>query len=277
MCTVSIIPKPRIARPTGEFAGFRLVCNRDEQRDRADAQTPRWREIRGPGGRAIWPADGEAGGTWIAADQTGLTLCLLNRNPTPLPALPTSGLVSRGRIIPLLLQIDSGALQGASTGAEIAAQVAELDLDAFAPFRLIAVDPRATGGGFIHELDWDRTSLQTRTHAAAPKCFASSGLGDEKVTGRLDLFESMVIGAGATPEAQDLFHGHSWADRPEISVMMSRREARTVSMTHVDVEPLERPLALGVGVRMRYRPVLADIGGAIAVPLPRSLAGGPRG
>lgn len=277
MCTVSIIPRPRIARPTGDFTGFRLVCNRDEQRDRADAQTPRWREIRGPGGRAIWPADGEAGGTWIAADQTGLTLCLLNRNPTPPPALPSSGLVSRGRIIPLLLQIDSGAMRGASTGAQIAAQVGELDLDAFAPFRLIAVDPRAGGDGFIHEMDWDRTTLHTRLHGVAPKCFASSGLGDALVTGRLDLFESMVIGAGATPEAQDLFHGHSWADRPELSVMMSRREARTVSMTHVDVDPLERPMGLGAGVRMRYRPVLADIGGAIAVPLSRSLAGGPRG
>lgn len=272
MCTVSIIPRPRTLYPGGGLTGFRLVCNRDEQRDRADADTPRWRDLQGHAGRAIWPADGEAGGTWIAANQHGLTLCLLNRNPTPTPTLPTAGLVSRGRIIPLLLQ----QVSSAATGSQIARITGDLDLDAFAPFRLIAVDPRVAEAGFVHELDWDRTTFNVRTHAVAPVCFASSGLGDERVTGRLDLFESMVIGAGATPEAQDLFHGHSWADRPEISVMMSRRDARTVSMTHVDVEP--GAAAGGVSVRMQYRPVLADVGGSVEIPAIRSLAsGGSRG
>jgi hypothetical protein len=271
MCTVSVIPKPRTVLPGECLTGFRLVCNRDEQRDRADAQTPRWRELQGNAGRAIWPADGEAGGTWIAATQHGLTLCLLNRNPTPSPVLPSAGLVSRGRIIPLLLQHGPGV----ATGPDVVRRTGELDLDAFAPFRLIAVDPQGEHGSFIHEMVWDRTAFHTRAHGVAPICFASSGLGDERVTLRLDLFERMVVGPGATPQAQDLFHGHSWADRPEVSVMMSRREARTVSMTHVDVEPGSKA---GVSVRMQYRPVLADVGRSVDVPALRSLAsGGPRG
>jgi Transport and Golgi organisation 2 len=269
MCTVTIIPRPRVSPAAGEVVGFRLVCNRDEQRDRADAQSPRWRELSGGMNRAIWPADGEAGGTWIAADQHGLTLCLLNRNPTPAPTLPSAGLVSRGRIIPQLLQGQPGRL----TGAEIAHRLAQFDLDAFAPFRLIAVDPRADGGGFIHELVWDRQAFNTKVHGVTPMCFASSGLGDHRVAVRLDLFESMVIGAGATPEAQDLFHGHSWADQTEISVMMSRAEARTVSMTHVDVEPMRA----AASVRMRYRPVLAGLTRGVEVSALHSLAsGGPR-
>jgi hypothetical protein len=262
MCTVTIIPKPVRTAVDGVRNGFRLVCNRDEQRNRPDAQPPRW---RGTGdARAIWPADGEAGGTWVAAHESGLTLCLLNRNPTPAPNLPEVGLVSRGKIIPELLQ---DAVRPMS-GARMATLVGEMDLDAFAPFRLLAVDPRGAGEMFVQEMDWDRREFVVRTHAATPLCFASSGLGDDRVVGRLDLFESMVVGAGATQEAQDLFHGHTWADRPEVSVMMSRREARTVSMTHVEFEPL------GAGVRMWYRPVLAEAGGAVEVPSVRTRASG---
>lgn len=280
MCTVSIIPSPLHDASRSRSIGFRLVCNRDERWERADASVPRWREIEGEAGRAIWPADGEAGGTWVAADQNGLTLCLLNRNTIPPTQLPTAGLQSRGRIIPMLLP--------EGTGDAVSRAAGDLDLEAFAPFRLIAVDPHAPRDRFIHEIVWDRKAFTARAHPIAPICFASSGLGDDRVLVRLDLFESMVVGSGATPEAQDLFHGHSWADRPEISVLMTRSEARTVSMTHVEVaeQTSSKGAALGaasgMAVRMRYRPVLAEAGrtAGLASDLVavRSLArGGPVG
>jgi hypothetical protein len=52
---------------------------------------------------------------------------------------------------------------------------------------------------------------------------------------RLGLFDELMAADGVRPETQDRFHRHVWRDRPEISVMMSRGEARTVSVTTVEV------------------------------------------
>ena len=53
-----------------------VVMNRDERRDRAPARPPRrW---RGNGEAFTAPVDGDAGGTWIAATDSGVVLALLN-------------------------------------------------------------------------------------------------------------------------------------------------------------------------------------------------------
>ena len=53
-----------------------VVMNRDERRDRAPARPPRrW---RGADGGFTAPVDGDAGGTWIAAKDSGVVLALLN-------------------------------------------------------------------------------------------------------------------------------------------------------------------------------------------------------
>jgi hypothetical protein len=256
MCTVSIIPFRESGVP-----GFRVVCNRDESHERADAAPPRWREVGSR--RAIWPADGEAGGTWIGARDDGVVLSLLNRNPRvrePLP--PADRLVSRGRIIPELLAIgDSEGL------VAIEAALARLPLDRYAPFRLVGAAPwPGSAGGFrAFEASWDRRSLTCHAHDGDPVCFASSGLGDHLVQVRLPLFDGLVVAAGADARSQDLFHAHRWPDKPELSVMMCRAEARTVSVTHVEVAPEPGPRA---SVRMQYRPVVWE--GAAVVPSSRS-------
>jgi hypothetical protein len=111
----------------------------------------------------------------------------------------------------------------------------ELDLDRFAPFRLIAVEPVATPWPTILEFAWDRDQLSIVPHSRGPICLVSSGLGDSEVAPRLDLFSSW-FGPDPMPERQAEFHRHSWSNRPEISVMMRRPEARTVSITTLRVE-----------------------------------------
>lgn len=244
MCTVSLISVPVEGEPCA--AGLRVVCNRDESVRRPDAAAPRWREV-GAGVRGIWPADGEAGGTWIGANTRGLVMSLLNLNGDAVVELPLADrLISRGKIIP--------GLMACGTAEEAVAGLGELELDRFAPFRLVAAGAGETEG-HIFEASWDRRELRVVRHAGLPACFASSGLGDRLVRGRVSLFEGMVVGAGSTAEAQDLFHHHTWADHPELSVMMSRAEARTVSVTTVEVTPLAG--GRGVDVRMRYAPIVA--------------------
>ncbi len=245
MCTLSIIALDHPV--TNDRAGFRVVCNRDEHRERSTASPPRWRTLP-TGSRAIWPTDTHSGGTWIGAAEHGLVLAVLNHYPTPgISVVGLSGLRSRGLMIPELIS--------EPTAEAVAARVRDNDLEKYAPFRLVAIDtwggrdrlPRAA------EIRWNRTELAVSWTAGAALCFASSGLGDARAAPRLPLFREMVVDAGATPERQDEFHRHTWPDRPEVSVMMSRTEARTVAVTRLEmlrISDLTR-----FSVRMRYEPV----------------------
>lgn len=246
MCTVSVISVRH---------GFRLVSSRDEQRARPEASAPQWRRIPGPGGadagtlRAIWPADraadGSEGGTWIGASERGLAITLLNFNLTPPPVLPP-GLTSRGDLIPALLHLNSAHA--------VTSALHDMDLSSFAPFRLVAVErPTPDEPPVAAEVRWDRRAIASAWHRV-PVCFASSGLGDELVQVRLPLFEEMVVrGRSDDPRVQDEYHAHVWPDRPHVSVLMSRAEARTVSTTAVEV--VRDGWTGRAEVRMAYQPV----------------------
>jgi hypothetical protein len=82
----------------------------------------------------------------------------------------------------------------------------------------------------------NRDELRTR---AVALLFTSSGLGDWRVEWpRRELFEQMLHrGDGNWPARHDAFHRHRWAGRPELSVWMSRAEARTVSRTTIEIGP----------------------------------------
>ena len=262
MCTVSIIPL-RFAAQLGQepIHGFRLVTNRDENRLRAAAAPPRWLDVgeggrlgpESPVGRLLCPTDAAAGGTWVGVTDRGLALCLLNGNPRPYPVLPPAErLMSRGAIVPML--------SGEPDAAAVAAAVGRLDLERFAPFALLAVD--LPEGGVtprpprVMRVQWDRRELSLMEYPGVPVCAVSSGLGDERVMPRLGLFERLIgpgEGAGARAEAQDRFHRHVWRDRPEISVLMSRSDARTVSITTVEVVAA-RP-ATPARISMMYQPI----------------------
>jgi hypothetical protein len=246
MCTVSVIAA---GLPGLRTVGLRVVCNRDESRDRTAALPPAWRTLDSQSpARAIWPIDPDAGGTWIAASDRGLVLSLLNLNPCPSVG-PTAvspaarGLVSRGLIIPELIH--------AADAAGAMEALRRIDLRDFAAFRLVAFQlsgdaPDAQPESV--EASWDRTQLRITPRTPGAACFTSSGLGDHLVTSRLGLFDEMVR-AAPSRDAQDRYHRHVWPDRPHLSVMMSREDARTVSVTTVEVA---RSGARTV-VDMRYR------------------------
>lgn len=194
--------------------------------------------------------DTEGGGTWIGATQSGLCLCLLNLNPDPPVDLRGRGqLKSRGLVIPELLG-------SCPTVAEAIARLDEMGLRHYAPFRLLAVGPSPEGLR-LAEARWDRTNLDVSWHAAPPLCLVSSGLGDALVVPRLDLFEELVVDPGPTPERQDEFHRHRWPTRPELSVMMSREDARTVSVTSLEVMAGRDGPAVSMGYEAVSEPVVA--------------------
>ncbi len=239
MCTVSVIAID---------GGYRLVSNRDEQRNRVIAEYPfKWGATKA----AIGPLDPAGGGTWIAA-RPGLTLCLLNYNLEPAPEPPMDS-ISRGRLIPSL--IDEPSAHAAIKALQVK------DLSRFVPFRLVAVD--LSGPLAVIEAAWDQARFTRVDHPIGePAVFASSGLGDSVVTDRLPLFDDMVR-PSPTAAVQDAYHTHRWPDRGPASVLMEREAARTVSITFVE--------DTATGLHMHYRPI--DLDGSVEQGIAMAVAG----
>lgn len=239
MCTLTIVPLR---------GGYRVMVNRDESRVRAGATGPRVSRV---GAReCVWPVDGKEGGTWIAASDGGVVMSIQNVNPDPRPVLP-KGIVSRGHIIPPMM--------GLTSPSDALLALENLDLETFAPFRLIAADARS-----ILEARWNREALSITRRPMQAVCFTTSGLGDHLVTDRLTLFDAFVRERGVTGEMQEAFHAHRWAERPEVSVNMARPDARTVSVTLVEVMRGEG----GTRAQMTYRDdagtARASVGSAVS-------------
>ena len=233
MCTLTIFP-------LGEDR-FRLAFNRDEARSRAPAESPRRRCF---GDRtALLPIDPVGRGTWIAVNDAGLTLALLNVNPpddepgfgTEYPVLSTQysatlldrpRVRSRGTIIPALLR--AGGLREALQRAAV------LPVRDYAPFRLVLF-----GRGEMAELAWDGRQVRRERPMPllGPVMFTSSGLGDELVEApRRELFDAILRQRGDAVARQDTYHRHTWSDSPHLSVCMSREDACTVSHTVISLD-----------------------------------------
>jgi hypothetical protein len=177
------------------------------------------------------PIDPAGGGTWIAASDAPLAFVLMNvyawpiGGAAPLPRkIPA---VSRGRIIPHVAE--------AAGLDEALARARSLDLAQFNPFRLVIVDLRHRA-----EVEWSDEQCKVAPPAPidGPWFRTSSGLGDEMVAApRRRLFAESFASAADWPAAQDAFHRHEWPDRGPASVWMTRPEARTVSLTVVELGP----------------------------------------
>jgi hypothetical protein len=175
----------------------------------------------------VLPVDPTSGGTWVAGNDAGLALALLNVNAKKGPSATPAAPQSRGKIIPALLH--------AETPLSAAFSALTLDPAQYAPFRLVLVNRRE--GVEVHS-DGKRIRLVWRIGLTTPLLFTSSGLGDQAVEGpRRQLFGEFFARPGDRLARQDAFHRHRWPDRPHLSVCMDRQDARTVSHTVVCLGP----------------------------------------
>src|SRR5437667_7263119 len=148
MCTISFVPKLR---------GFYLAMNRDEKFTRSTALPPAIVDLADR--RAIFPRERE-GGTWIAANDAGVCLALINWHRIERPRVRS--IASRGQVVK--------ALAAKSSDKEIAAGLAALPLRRLLPFRVIAIIPSEKK---VIEWRWDRDHLLTHKHAwVQPRWFS---------------------------------------------------------------------------------------------------------
>jgi len=204
---------------------YEVYFNRDEQRTRLPALEPQSMMIDGV--HCVMPIDPVGGGSWISTNEHGVTVCLLNYYQGD---VPKGELTSRGLIIK--------RLASSSSSQTVDLRLMEMTLENFAPFTVVSFDTRRTANETV-AWTWDGHRL-VRSHAFAP--IASAALNFEEASRyRLDLFNELVM---TTPsnEVGLLFHQTYDADFPNLSPLMARDDARTVSFTSVIVSSIKQEM-----------------------------------
>jgi transport and Golgi organization protein 2 len=219
MCTVSFLPT--------RF-GFMLAMNRDEQVSRPRALAPRrhWTGTRG----ALYPSE-VGGGTWIGANDAGLSLALVNWYAKP--QRDRALCASRGIIIPHLL--------AAGNLADLPAMFADLPLAQINPFRLIAVSAKERQ---VREWRWDGKALTYKRLGWTRRHWFSSGYDEARTNKKRAVVVGEPAKSSLTLVGLRKLHQSHLPEKGPFSICMHRADAKTVSYTEI--------VATKAGAAMRY-------------------------
>lgn len=212
MCTVTFIARKR---------GYALGMNRDEKSTRPIGLPPKKRMLNG---HAVISPSEPGGGTWIAVNDSGTTLALINRYSITTRVVGNA--VSRGEVVN-------------AVSAAISPEVAEtalrgLLLGRINPFRLIGVFPATSE---IVEWRWNLKKLHRRDHRWETQQWISSGFDEptaQRTRGRTFQEALHQHSAGHVDWLRRLHRSHSPQSGP-FSTCMHRADAATVSYTEVTV------------------------------------------
>ena len=193
--------------------GLEIFFNRDELKTRSRAEPPRL--FTSPSGtRYLAPIDPDGGGSWMAANEQGLLICLLNRWHQDAP------LATRSRGAVILSLIDCQRLE----------EVANLLPDLIAstkPFDLIAFS-RGKARGETIGYSWDGLTL---TPFAPQRPLTSSSYCFEKVQA------TRLANFSENNGDLETYHSHPNQSPSAYTVRMNRPDAQTWSRSLVTISP----------------------------------------
>jgi hypothetical protein len=201
--------------------GYCFGMNRDEKRTRQEGLPPVTRNIGGRG--VIYPSE-PSGGTWIALNDRGISLALINWYSVEQRV--NRDTLSRGEVIP--------SVSTATASSFVQAGLDDLPLDQINPFRLISVFPSSQE---VIEWRWDLKQLIRHDHQWRLQQWVSSGFDEAR---------ALEVRGGAFQRAQRrrsarslvwlrrLHRSHLPQEGP-FSICMHREDAVTVSYTEVSV------------------------------------------
>jgi len=209
--------------------GYQVFFNRDERRTRKPAEPPGPR--RQDGVRLLAPADGDSGGTWLAVNEFGVTVALLNGY---LESRDSEDEVAADWISRGLL---AASLAPSPTTARALARLQATPLGRYRSFLLVLFEP----GHSPVLATWAGGSL-TIDHAIDERMpLVSSAFDTEEVRARRgELFAGLETKGSPDLRQRRLdFHASHLPARGAYSPCMHRPDARTVSFSHVRVDRQE--------------------------------------
>lgn len=227
MCTLTFTGPALdpLASPADLTAGYTVLFNRDELRSRGPELPPR-EELTPSGVRYLSPVDSDAGGTWITANERGVTVALLNgyiisRGPD------REAWTSRGALVRSLADL--------ARAGDLAERVSAASLAQYRPSVLVAM-----GLGEHPVLArWDGLELTVDRRADLLLPITSSSFEQDAVQRfRAELYAKEVGDAPPRPEALDAFHAWTEPAGPTAtSPSMARPDAATRSHCRIAVSP----------------------------------------
>jgi len=203
-------------------SGYELFFNRDERLTRSRAELPVVQEVDGV--TLISPTDADAGGTWIAVNQFGITVCLLNHYQ--FQQIETyKDWKSRGDIVKKFAVISD--LRLAQEWFD------DLPLDDYRAFRMFIIDPRGNNRLCV----WDGHSARLELNVTMPKSSSSVDAKNVKAI-RKNLFKNLNLVESRDSQDYINYHSSHLPSRSKDSVCMHRDDAKTVSLSHVCIDSL---------------------------------------
>ncbi len=203
--------------------GYRLWFNRDEQLSRAPEVPPR-KQVTEDGTAYIAPEDSEAGGTWLTANEYGVTVALLN-GYVESRAAERSSYTSRGVLV--------RSLAGIRRPKEALAHLAPKALACFRPAVIVIKAP----GQAALIVRWDGlcAAIDFSGERQLPLT-SSSHAQDEVQRARRALYRRIVLD---DPNAARLSEFQNYVDPEEgptnLTPVMRRSDAATRSQCVIDV------------------------------------------
>ena len=199
--------------------GYELFFNRDERLSRRRAELPTIQNDNGV--EYISPTDSDAGGTWIAVNQYGVTVCLLNHYQFEQIATYKNW-ISRGEIVRAFsVTTDVDAAEHAFK---------KVDLDDYRAFRMFIIDHQGCNVLFV----WDGHSARIERNVSTPK--SSSSVDSKNVKSkRKKLFADLNLVESKQSKDYINYHASHLPNKSKDSVCMHREDAKTVSLSHVVV------------------------------------------
>jgi hypothetical protein len=200
--------------------GYTILFNRDERNTRLPAIPPR---VESAGIQWMGPVDGDHGGTWIAVNERGLTMGLMNG------ILEEQAAAGEPRSRGLLVK----ELAGAESLSSLEETIAAMDLSSYRPFRFFAL---ALEAPFLFA-EWTGKLVKMRRDPEAKPPIISSFFEETEVGKCRRADYERIVGAMDDPpvELLEAYHRSHFPERSPYSVCMHREEARTQSLTRIDV------------------------------------------
>lgn len=235
-----------------------LFFNRDERKTRSEARPPEI--MKSDEVRLIAPVDPDAGGTWLAVNEFGLCVFVLNHYGAEAQnATAMTNPTSRGS-----LPIRYASYR---TRAQAVSNLVVDEMGSYRPFLIVLADLNGAdayvwNGMFLERAALERAFLTTSSYRTC-----------EIETYRETRYESLRLEAGIV-QAEQLSALHLDTSHPNsaFNPMMLRDDSRTHSVSRVDVDARS--------IRFRYQPVVADtrcLGETVSVSLRREGGKGESG